>query len=99
MLTQLVDPRPSPDQPVGRVRGMAGAAWRCDDCQVWWGSQMDPKPTTSFLLRLPDDLAEILLWEAYRGWRETTDKQAMCPECDQPSGQIVHLVAWRGRVG
>jgi hypothetical protein len=46
MSTQLSDQQLV--MPIQPVRGAAGVAWRCDDCQVWWGSQNSRKPTTQF---------------------------------------------------
>lgn len=77
----------------GPVRGAAGAAWTCDTCQVWWGSQNSPKPTTRFLLQLPADLTEHLPWDQYRGWKLAVDEAGICPECGQPTGRIVYSVA------
>jgi rubrerythrin len=77
----------------GLSRGAAGAAWRCDMCQVWWGTQNSPKPTTKFLLQLPSTLTEQLGWDEYRGWKMTVAEAGVCPECGQPSGRIVYAAA------
>ena len=70
--------------------GMAGVAWRCDDCHVWWGSQNSRKPTTQFLLRLPDDIGSMLPWDEYRGWRLQVERAGICPECNEPTGRVVY---------
>lgn len=90
MLTHSHDYQAHMDQVAGPVRGAAGAAWRCDACQVWWGTQNSPKPTTKFLLQLPSALAEQLAWDEYRGWKLTMAEAGVCPECGRPSGRIIH---------
>lgn len=77
----------------GPARGAAGAAWRCDTCEVWWGIQNGPKPTTKFLLQLPTSLADQLNWDEYRGWKLAAAEAGVCPECGRPTGRILHAVA------
>jgi hypothetical protein len=67
----------------------AGIAWRCNECQVWWGSQIHTWPNTSFLNRLPEDVAAGLSWEEYRGWRDKGDNM-ICPQCSQPTGHQIY---------
>lgn len=75
------------------LRAAAGVAWRCDDCGVWWGSQNSRKPTTQFLLRLPEEVAQALPWDEYRGWKLHVERAGICPECSQPTGRVVHAQA------
>jgi hypothetical protein len=87
MLNQLDQQLALPIQP---VRGAAGVAWRCDDCQVWWGSQNSRKPTTQFLSRLPKDIVPMLPWDEYRGWQLRVERAGICPECNQPTGRVIY---------
>jgi hypothetical protein len=77
----------------GPTRGSAGAAWTCDACNVWWGSQNSAKPTTKFLLQLPEALSDQLPWDQYRGWKLAIEEAAYCPECGRPTGRIVFSAA------
>lgn len=91
MLNQLDnEERASTNQP---VRGTAGVAWRCNDCHVWWGSQNSSKPTTEFLLQLPKAMVLALPWDEYRGWKLLAERAGTCPECRQPTGQVVYEIA------
>ncbi|CAG0928920.1 hypothetical protein TFLX_01155 [Thermoflexales bacterium] len=91
MLNQLNDQQLA--MPIQPLRGTAGVAWRCDDCRVWWGSQNSRKPTTQFLLRLPEDVAQSLPWDEYRGWQLRVERAGTCPECSQPTGRVVYAQA------
>ena len=77
----------------GPTRGAAGAAWRCDTCRVWWGTQVNPRPSTKFLLQLPMVVAEQLGWDDYRGWKLKLDEACVCPECGRSSGRLVYATS------
>lgn len=69
----------------GNAGSDAGAAWRCDGCGVWWGSQVGARPKTRFLLSLPEHVAQALPWEDYRGWKPAGPQANVCPECQTPA--------------
>ncbi len=60
----------------------SGNLWHCDDCQVWWGSQVGEQVETLFLLQLPESLANRLSWIDYRGWKSTGLGASICPQCN-----------------
>lgn len=55
--------------------------WRCDHCQVWWGSQTGNLPEAHHLLTMAEPNTGLFLWEEYRGWHEKADEANVCPEC------------------
>lgn len=50
---------------------VSGAAYRCGDCRVWWGSGVNGRRETAFLQYIPQPVARNLPWDEYRGWRES----------------------------
>lgn len=69
-----------------------GAAFRCDNCSVWWGSQIGGQKKTLFLQQLPMRVAEQLPWDEYRGWRENGHNPRQCPQCRQITGRLIYSV-------
>lgn len=69
-----------------------GAAYRCDNCSVWWGSQVGQRRKTRFLQQLPVRVARTLPWDEYRGWRGISQQARQCPQCRQLSGSLVYSV-------
>lgn len=74
-----------------KVKTLSGAAWYCDNCHVWWGSQMSRKLKSSFLTLLVDEMGENLPWESYRGWYTKGDA-SVCPECREPIGRQFYVI-------
>jgi hypothetical protein len=69
-----------------------GAAWRCAECQAWWGVQLGARPSTSFLLNLPEEITTILPWEEYRGWKGLSSDAHTCPSCGQRAGTLAYSI-------
>lgn len=65
-----------------------GAAWKCSRYEIWWGSQIGKARQTRFLMELPQTVTNILPWDEYRGWKETSNNAHLCPKCGAES----HLV-------
>jgi hypothetical protein len=41
---------------IDRQIPVSGSIWQCEQCHIWWGSQVGEHPLTLFLLRLPEHL-------------------------------------------
>lgn len=74
------------------VRLDPGSAYRCDNCGVWWGSQIGQRNKTRFLQQLPIRVAENLPWDEYRGWHENSDHARECPQCQRITGRLIYSV-------
>jgi hypothetical protein len=61
----------------------AAALWRCDHCQVWWGSQDGRQKEARLLLRMAEPNSNLFGWDAYRGWRVKRAEANICPDCGQ----------------
>ncbi len=64
--------------------------WRCEHCQVWWGSAGDDDTSLEMLLEATDD-PDDLKWDAYRGWHTPGAQAQLCPDCGRP-GEPVNVV-------
>jgi hypothetical protein len=71
----------------------SGAAYRCESCRVWWGSQVNSRRETAFLQYIPAPVAPNLPWDEYRGWRENQAAATVCPECTVDRGELVLYIA------
>jgi hypothetical protein len=68
---------------IDRQIPVSGSIWQCEQCHIWWGSQVGEHPLTLFLLRLPEHLAAALDWIDYRGWKYANPHASSCPICHQ----------------
>jgi len=66
----------------------AGAIWICGHCHIWWGSQIDKRPSTRLLTQL-DKAGLLPPWDAYRGWKLIAKQASVCMEC----GRNINLPA------
>jgi len=58
----------------------SGNIWVCKGCNIWWGSQVGNRPSTTFLKKL-DDAGLLPAWDTYRGWKLVIEQEAICLEC------------------
>lgn len=72
---------------------VSGAAYRCGDCRVWWGSGVNGRRETAFLQYIPQPVARNLPWDEYRGWRESQAGASVCPECAVDRGELVLYIS------
>jgi hypothetical protein len=74
------------------VRLDPGAAYRCDQCGIWWGSQVGARNKTRFLNQLPRKVTQKLSWDDYRGWHENGQNARQCFQCRKLTGKLVYSV-------
>jgi rubrerythrin len=63
------------------LSSISGALWDCDDCGVWWASQVGKRTKTSILTNLPEPYDTQLSWDNYRGWKYPNTPPSKCPQC------------------
>lgn len=66
---------------LGNMVHVGAGLWKCDNCQVWWGSHIDSATDAHDLLSMAEPNTNIFLWDEFRGWREKANEANICPEC------------------
>lgn len=58
------------------------ALWCCQQCSIWWGSQLAEEPETWSLFRLHKPLTNPLLWpDEAPAWKIAGPDPSVCPQC------------------